>query len=275
MKDTIPYFLHEAVLSLYAASADGMSASGVAIWSGELATGLRMEVSFDEVKLQGAGERYTSAHPIDEEHLIEVERTWLIRRSAPADFVPSRQQPYVLELVWYEPEQKTWYQRRYVGVTPRRVQWQSVGTNQFGTHQVWRARQLVQGGGVGQPFTPLPVAPGAVQVVPFFRETPLIWGDYLLGVYCWPTAARLGLVRAVAWASQGQDTVLGLEVDSALTGDTVRLPSGPANTEVSGTADLTHVQVPAGSVVRWKIMSGPIPEAAAWACALTMGITPS
>ena len=61
MNDRIPYMLHEAVLSLYPAAADGQAIVAAPVWSGALATGLRMSMEFEEVKLQGAGERYQAA----------------------------------------------------------------------------------------------------------------------------------------------------------------------------------------------------------------------
>jgi len=332
MNDRIPYMLHEAVLSLYPAAADGQAIVAAPVWSGALATGLRMSMEFEEVKLQGAGERYTTAHHVDEEHVLTIDRTWLIRRAAPTDFVPRRNQQYVLEWVWYDSRERTWYQRQYFGVTARRVEWTSAGTNHFGTQQVWRAQRFVDNGGTKAgpvqtiynpgatpptilpgPYTPLPEAVLDAQTVPFFRENPMVVGDYLLGQYRWPVDVRLGKVQATAWASQGQDTVLGLEIDGVLvqevtggsggatsggtseptvdsTGVTVdsttvtadseaavqaqvTLAAGSANTEVIGSVDIGGLVVHAGSVVRWQIVSGPIPEQAAWACALTMGVT--
>jgi hypothetical protein len=39
---------------------------------------------------------------------------------------------------------------------------------------------------------------------------------------------------------------------------------GNPNTEVSGEVDLLGYVVPAGKMVRWKVLSGPVPQDAAW-----------
>ena len=48
------------------------------------------------------------------------------------------------------------------------------------------------------------------------------------------------------------------------------LPVGDPNTEVSAQVDLLGLPVAAGTVVRWRVVSGPTGPDAAWALALTM-----
>jgi hypothetical protein len=279
----IPFFLHEAVLTLYPASADG-ALLGAAVWSGALANSLRMSRQYEEVKVMGAGERYATAHAVDEEHVLTVERTWILRRALPQDFVPGRNQQYLLEIVWSEDPamyraglQRAWHRRTYYGVTGRSIEEQSVRTNQFAVHQTFRAQRFAQAGGVveagGAPiYTPLPEPTGTRQPVGFFHEARLGTGAYLLGHYRWPVAARLLWAKAVAYAPASQAVVLGLEVNGMLTGATLTLPAASNGQEVRAEAEF-DVAVALGESVRWQVISAPA-SSSAWGCSLVMEVAP-
>lgn len=274
----IPFFLHEAVLTLYPAAADGTALEGAAVWWGALANRLRHRMDYDEVLIAGSGESYATAHHVDEQHIIEIDRSWLLRKHLLSDFVPGRNQQYVLEAVFNSGPlaDRWWYRRTWFGLTARSVNWDSNGANQFLMGQVWRAQRFTQTGGPGQPdvFTPLPPGSTDEQSIGFFRENPLINGEYLLGHYRWPVGVLLKSARAIAWASQDDPTELTLEVNGVLTSHVVTLPAGAPGEEVTVDLDLGNHAVGLGQSVRWKITSAPIPELSAWIAALTMQVQP-
>jgi len=114
---------------------------------------------------------------------------------------------------------------------------------------------------------------GAVRSAAFTRETPLIVGTYLLGYYRWsaPTVARAAHVSY--WPAQTQDVVLGLEVNGTLTGQTVTLPQGAANTDSN--VDVTFspaVNLDPNAAVRWLVVSGPAAELTAWHVTLSLDV---
>jgi hypothetical protein len=268
-RDQIPFFLHEAVISLYPASADGTLLVAAPVWSGSLANGLRLRMSLDEVTIHASGAAHPRTNHIGEQHGIEIERSWLLRKADVRDFVPERNQQYALDIVWEV--DGYWHRRIYYGVTGQTVSWDSDGTNRFVNSQVFHANYFTQTGGPGDPesvFTPQPLTDA--EPVAFFRELPFITGEYLLGHYRWAAAVTLGVARLIAWPGQGADTVLTLEVNGVLTAKTITLPAGTANQDATVTTDLGAYAVPAGATVRWKITSGPAPEDAAWHAALTV-----
>jgi hypothetical protein len=273
MTDQLPLFLYEAVLSLYPEAADGSPDRANPVWWGAAANGLRLGLEYEEIVVSGSGDRYPTAHHVGEQHLIDVERTWILRRAdmGGSDFVPGRNQRYVLEIVWQAGG--VWCSRLYSGVTGRSAGLESQRTLHFGSRQSFRAESCQRdGGAVAAPVTtPLPVSTDE-QPIGFFRENPMVVGEYLLGNYRWPRDARLISARAVAFAPQTTPTVLTLEVGGTLTDQCLVLPVGSANTEVAATVDLGEYLVGAGQSVRWKITSGPAPEEAAWVCAVVMQV---
>lgn len=269
MSDRIPFLLSEAVLNLYPAAADGTSLTSAAVWSGALANQLKLRSALEEMKIAGSGAAYATAMHIDEEHLIEITRSWILRKQFLQDFMPARNQQYVLEMVWSA--SGLWYKRTYLGVTGRVVTTESRGTNQFIVGQTFRAQHFVETNGTTSApvFTP---TPGPDQAIGFFREDPFVNGEYLLGHYRWAQDVALGLAEIIGSAGQGGPTVLTLEVNGVLTAKTITIAAGSANVEVSGQLDLAGYVVPAGQAVRWQITSGPAPENAMWMAALTMQV---
>ena len=293
----VPLLLYEAVLSLYPPAADGTPLRDRPLWWGAVANGLNLSSEFEEARMAGLGDRYQTAHHVDEAHTVDVDRTWLLPKfSAPGqdrDFTPGRNTHYVMELVWAAPE-GVWYRRTYFDVTGRAASWASQGAAlHFSQRQSYRATHYeqdsdyvqppVHGSGV-PPTLPPVLPPGSVttpllpdeQAVGFFREAPMVTGEYLLGHYRWGQTVQLNGVTLVALAPQVTPQVVALEIDGSTTGQprTLTIPTGMANTPVTVTADLGGLTVGAGQTVRWKITSGPAPEDAAWQAALSMQVQP-
>lgn len=294
VSDQLPFLLHEAVLTLYALGSDGPA--GEPIWFGAVANGLKLGLEYEVMRMMSSGARFATAHHVDEEHSIEIERTWILRKPdlhdasvTRKDFVPERNARYALVIVWSA--EGGWYQRTYLGVTGKAVGWDSKGPLQFGSRQAWQAERYEETADWSPPrvFTPSGVAPGPEGAVPpfvftplppdeqsvgFFRENAMVVGEHLLGHYRWARNVKLGTVKAIAFAPQTTAQVLQLELNGVLqAGKTVTLPVGTANTEVSGTADLGGMLVTAGTGVRWKIVGGPSPESAAWVGAVAMQVS--
>lgn len=115
---------------------------------------------------------------------------------------------------------------------------------------------------------------GAVHEVNFRQSHPVLAGEYLLGTYRWTAPVRLSGARAVAWASQDQPLVLGLEVNGVLTGDQLTLPVGPPNTEVTASIALDVALAP-NAIVRWRVVSAPDAPQTAWHVTLALSVSAS
>ena len=320
MSDLLPFFLSEAVISLYPLGADGIPLSDSPVWLGAVANSLRLGLEYDELLQASSGDLYQTAHHLDERHTLEIERTWLLRKptlaqvnnsyqesapngnlTPPLDAVPARNTRYALEIVWWSGGY--WYRRWYWGVTARMASWDSLRTLHFGARQSWRAEWFTEEGGYipqaiyvppanagggsgsggssggGSTVTPpppitTPLPDSEEQSLGFFHEAPLLTGAYLLGRYRWPEVVQLTAAQVVALASQNAPVVLGLEVGGQLTGDTLTLPVGDPNTEVTAQCSLA-VTVPPLSDVRWKILSAPDAMDTAWVAAVGMQASPA
>jgi hypothetical protein len=104
----------------------------------------------------------------------------------------------------------------------------------------------------------------------FSREHLLVPGEHLTGLYRVPRPVTLLAAEACAVAPSGV-TVLGLEVDGTLTGQTLALPAGPPNVEVTSSVSLSGT-VLAGQLIRWRIVAGPAPPGAATQCSLLLTV---
>lgn len=269
-RDYIPLFLREAVLTLYPTDAQGNALVTAPVWAGTCANSLKLGLAFVETLSFSSGDRYQTAHHEDEQHVIEVERVWVLRRSSPGELpAPRRGETYVLEIVWNDRRERVWYKRLYYGVTGRSADLTSDGPRRHDHPQVYRAQRFTASGGESTPsvFTPVETL-GDEQVVAFFAEDPALTDAYLLGHYRWAVEKRITAARWAGWAPQAE-TVLGLEVNGVLTGDEITIPAGTANTEASGQVTL-DVAVSAGMEVRWQVVSAPGIEEAAWHLAVVM-----
>ena len=268
----LPFFLSEAIVTLYPASADGSTIAGGAVWSGALVNRLRMALAYEEVRVMGSGEAYSTARHVDEETILTLGRTWILPKGTSIqDFKPARNQQYILQALWNS--DGYWYNRTWYGVTGRMVTMTSKGTREFLTDQVFRAQYYRDSGGPNTAPVYAPGPPtGETEPIGFFREDPFVAGGYLLGTYVWQEAVTVGLVEFIGLAPQSPVT-LGLEVGGVLTGQTLVIPAGGANTTATVTENLGGYSVPAGNTVRWKIVSGPAPESSAYQAALMMQVT--
>src|SRR5258707_2062517 len=188
----LPLCLYEAVMSLYVAATDGTPLTDEPVWWGAVANGLRLSLEYDEMLVMGSGDAYATPHHLDERHAVDVERTWLLPKGTilanappnvvqPVDFVPQRNQRYLLELVWFSGGY--WYRRGYFRVTGRSVGWDSVRTLQFGNRQSYRAQfyreESGYSGAVPLPiYTPLPGT--EQQSIGFFSENAMVASEYML-----------------------------------------------------------------------------------------------
>jgi hypothetical protein len=113
---------------------------------------------------------------------------------------------------------------------------------------------------------------GVVQTLNFQREAPLLAGTYLLGYCRWSVRVKVLSALVTAWPPQGQDVVLGLEVEGVLTGQTLTMPQGEANAEARVEVQFEDVYVAAGQSVRWKVVSAPDGELTAWQVNLSLAV---
>lgn len=280
MRDALPLFLQEAILSFYPTDPDGNPLTTAPLHAGALANQLRLREELEEAVWPASGDAFARAYHTGEQHVIEIERTWVVRRTLPG-FRLARNQQLCLDIVWQS--DRVWYRRRYRYVTGRSQELESRGVLWSTVRQAFRAgsleeaaedREQAYGYTTG---TPHPLAAPLVAVaapsegifpVGFFGEAPLIPGEFLLGHYRWGQALQLTAARAVAWAGDA-DTVLTLYVNGAATTTTLTLPAGTANTEVEASVALSRV-LAAGDELRWQVTSGPDALTAAWHCALTV-----
>lgn len=113
----------------------------------------------------------------------------------------------------------------------------------------------------------------AWQSLPFFRESPLVPGETVPGIYSLPFACTLTTVQLSCWPGL-TDTVLTLEVNGVLTDRTITIPGGPPLVETTRSATL-NLPVAASATLQWRITSGPATvEDAAWHLALTLQTKP-
>jgi hypothetical protein len=269
MSDRLPFFLHEALVALYVADSNGQPL-GAALWSGAYANGLRFSHALDEVLVAASGDRYRTAYHVDEENVITIDRTWILLKTTLTDFMPGRNQQYVLQITWQQGNYV--FQRTFYGVTGRNLDQNSVGTNQILTNQVFRAQYFTDtaAGAVSPPVTVVPAAPLALG---FFRENPLLVNDYLLGFYTFAAPVTLVSAKVIAWAPQVSPVVLTLEVGGALTAYTLTIPVGAANVEVTANAAL-NLAVAANTLVRWQVTGAPGVANTAWHAAVLLQVQP-
>ena len=127
----------------------------------------------------------------------------------------------------------------------------------------------------GTPITELPGEPlerYATQAIQFWRETPLLTDTYLLGFYRWALPVQVNRATVRAWAPQGQDVVLRLEVGGEGVTPLLTIPQGEPNEEVSAEMVFTGVKIAAGQEARWRVVSAPAGEFTAWQASLDMEI---
>ena len=220
-----PVTLHEAVLSLYVASADG-TAPLVEVFIGACAEGIHLSGSLTEFRLPSTGGDYQRTHHVDEEHFIEVRHLFVVRISDPVLFRAVRGQRYVADFLWLDRQHAgLWVRRRYFDVTfmdDRHASGPAAEHGAFEHGMRFRATRFQDAThaatGSGAPAVPVSAAPGGA-LAAFFREDELAAGDYLLGHYLFTEPVTLARLEARGVASQGSPTVLELEEGGVLNPD--------------------------------------------------------
>lgn len=272
MKTGTPFFLSEAQITLYQSDATGEKlTSANPVWAGLLATGLILRDVLEERPMFSSGDRFVRRHQMDAGHEIEIARVWSVRWSTGRAFELRRNHRYVMEIVWYD--RRRWYRRTYYGVTCSESVKHSEGTNHFRERQRFAAERMAPEGGDGHPQVAAPSAgSGGEQAVLFVKETPLIAGEYLSGIYAWTTTAWGVRATAHGKAPQVAAVVLGLEIDGALSGFTLTLATGAPETAVDDEVDLGDVEIPATALVRWKVLQAPEAEHSAYGVSVEMTV---
>lgn len=270
-----PFFLHEALLTLYLADATGDKlTSANPVWMGALANNLSFDMELDQRKFFSSGDEFLSTQQMDEEHIIEIERTWFVRKATGKAFELRRNQKYVLEIVWYEPRFRTWHRRIYYGVTSGRLGRRSAGPLHFIERQRFEATSYAAEGGDGDPNTASPpTGSGGVQTIIFPYEAVLLVDSYMSGVYEYPTVARGVRATFHGKAPQASAVEVTLELDGVLTEFKLTLPTGAAGEDVDDEVDLTDLEIPPGTLIRWKVTQAPDPETSAYLTSVEMTLS--
>jgi hypothetical protein len=107
--------------------------------------------------------------------------------------------------------------------------------------------------------------------VVFNQSNALVVNGYLMNFYAWTATVTLYSASLIADAPQTSPVVMELEINGALTGQTIAIPMGDVDTEVTAMSVL-NVAVPAGNQVRWKVISAPAPTDSAWYVSLVMTV---
>lgn len=246
---------HEATISLYREAASGEPES-TAVWIGACAERVGLRSRLGEVRVAPMGGDYPVRHHDDlGEHEINIERLWVIPRANYTDYALDADGRYVLDILWATTAGE-WHKRRYYGVLAGEYNIESNGIMEFMATQTFTAERYVQTG--GETSSPDETALASIEAtVPFFLDTTCMAGRYMLGHYRWTTPMRIVSALVHGRASQGADTVFGLEIDGVLSAHAITLPAGAINEEVSAEATL-DVELDSLSEIRWKVISAPV-----------------
>lgn len=280
MPNTIPWVLAEGVLTLYLADALGNPVQEV--WMGARVEGLEASGNIEEIESTPSGAAYDEFEQLGESHEIRIDRIWVVRAGDRADF---RAQRGRYAMVIYHEDRVTgvWQRRTYYFVTTKQLNLKSNGLMEYAENQSFRARYFIGEDGrlaEGAASTPgyAPESGGSVssvveQPLLFTHGGVMIAPDYFAGFYRFASSAvRVTWAKVMARAPQTTATVITLEVNGILSSVTLTIPVGAVNVEVSASGSFS-LDVPAGSDLRWKIVSGPSTvEEAGWCAAVSMNV---
>lgn len=268
------FVLHEATLTLFPTGASGEALTDSPIWIGACEEDLSLAHGLVEFRIAGSGDAYPRAFHTGEETLIDIGRLWVLPLPGMDDYKPARNQRHILEIVWSDEKRNLWTKRTYYGVTARNYDLRSQGIMQFLASQSFRAERYTQRSGTGI-YSPL-IPACAEQNVPFFHDGPVVTGDYFSGHYLWGELVQVETAKAIAMAGQVTPSVFELEVGGVLSGQTITLPIGVLNAEVTATSSFGSLFIPANSLVRWKAVSGPASTLdLPWTAAIVMRVRPA
>ena len=272
---TVALSLGEATINLYPEAANGEALTDQAVWMGACVENLRLAGTFEGVLIAPTGVLYRKKKITDESHQIQIGRLWVLPTANLLDYQPIRNQRFVLEIVWQHDGNDIWHKRTYYGVTPENYNLASMdldGTaGQFGAEQEFRAERFTPASNYGVYPIP-PVSASAYQNVLFTHDGPILTGDYFLGSYKWPGAVTITEAKVISRAAQTTPTILTLEVGGVLTANTLTIPTGAVNAEVSASSTFNAAVSPE-QTVRWQATSGPAAvEDCPWVAAIVMRI---
>lgn len=150
--DTVPLFLGEAEVNLYYQAADGTAIIGTPLWFGCVASQVRMDEARESFDVASTGARGISTYQGNSVHRIDIGRVWVlpVQNNPPAmesvmtEFVPARNQRFVLQFSWLEKQYKLVHQRLYFGAVFRSLNLNSRGALQFDQRQLLSATYMEQ-----------------------------------------------------------------------------------------------------------------------------------
>jgi hypothetical protein len=122
IKDAIPFLLGEAEVELYYAGANGQPISSVPIWFGVKAQDCAMLESRQSFMTASTGARGFTEYQGNSIHRIEIGRAWALPTQSGADrtimreFMPARNQRFVLQFAWLDRTTGLTHQRLYFNV---------------------------------------------------------------------------------------------------------------------------------------------------------------
>lgn len=254
-------------MDLYPADANGEPILTSPIWQA-CVNGFSQDDKYSGVVTAASGDAFETDHVTHSETELRIDRTWILRRTSLAEFVPQPATQYVLLLTWTS--DGVWYRRTFQNVTPQAVNWTSRGVLQFTRGEQWRSARWTDTGGALAPPVFVPTVPAEVEPdtkqAAFMREKELVAGEPLRGDYRWAAGATLTGARITCAPGVGA-TVLRLEVNGSPTATTITLGDGAIT--ATGTF---NIAVPADQVVRWLVDSCPAPGLAPYDLALEMDV---
>lgn len=256
----IPFILHEATLMLYPSNDGGKAIAGAPIWFGACMENMSVSKKFNVTSYWPTGARHPKKSHDGHHWEIGIDRLWFLPTDTKEDFDPEPNQKFVLIAVWHDPRTAIWHRKTFYGVTCDSIEARSNGLLEFAYNQQFQAEDVDQASGTAAYYS-FTTPPESTTGSPkgqylFVYDESIVNGSYLLGHYGWPVDASMVNVRVAYKAGSGSSTTLEAEVNGSLSGVTVTLPAGSygAASLVEQSADL---EVPANSVIRWKVVSSP------------------
>lgn len=140
----VPFLLGEAEVSLFYQAADGSAITGSPIWFGVEAQQMRMSKTRESFRQASTGARGVTTYQGNSIHRIEIGRAWVLptesgvngfQKVIMREFVPARNQRFVMQLAWLDKETKLTHQRIYFGVVFESENLNSRGALEFNQRQ--------------------------------------------------------------------------------------------------------------------------------------------
>jgi hypothetical protein len=122
IKDSVPFLLGEAQVALYYADANGQAILTAPIWFGVEAQDCSMLESRESFFQASTGARGYTEYQGNSIHRIEIGRAWAlpaqsgVDRTIMREFMPARNQRFVMQFAWQDRETQLTHQRIYFNV---------------------------------------------------------------------------------------------------------------------------------------------------------------